>query len=237
MNSMIADDLLDQDQTTYWEDVAKSRWGNYITEVEKRVIFKAHDLLRKPGVALEVGCEGGRWSKLLSDLGWNMICTDVNPNTLAMCQKRIPMAKCILVEMENTRLPCESGSVKFLLCIEVFDVILNKSFIKEAFRVLQNGGIVAGVFNNKLSLRGYVRHLSSVAQGKFDSYKVSYPSWRRKLCQQGFKMIYEEGLCWFPFTRTSNSPLIPPLTQVEYRLGLYRLPSVSPWIVFLAQKM
>jgi len=63
-----------------------------------------------------------------------------------------------------------------------------------------------------------------------------YPSWRSKFCRQGFKMIYEEGICWFPFKRESNSPLVPMFTQIERYLGLRRLPSVSPWIVFVAQK-
>lgn len=232
----IFNDSSDLDKDTYWENIAKSKWGSYITEVEKRVILKANDLSAKPANALEVGCEGGRWSRLLTDLGWNMICTDINPNTLAICQKRIPKAKCVLVKKEDTTLPCESASVNLLLCVEVIVVLWNDWFITEAFRVLQDGGGIVGVFENKLSFRGYFRHLVSSVKGECDYYKVSYPNWRHKFCRQGFKMLYQEGICWFPFTRSSNSSLISICTQLEYYLGLRRLSSLSPWIVFLAQK-
>ena len=233
---LIYNNSLEQDKSTYWEDVAKSKWGSYITKVEERVILKANELFIKPEKALEVGCEGGRWSIMLTDSGWDMICTDINPNTLAKCQQRIPNAKCVLVKEDDTTLPCESESVNLILCLEVFNVLWNDWFITEAFRVLQDGGIIVGVFNNKLSFRGYFRHLISSMKGQFDSYKVSYPKWRYKFCKQGFKMLYQEGICWFPFTRDSNSPFIPICTQLEYYLGLRRLSSLSPWVVFLAQK-
>lgn len=54
-------------EDTYWERVARSSWGSYITEVEKRLRTAAT-------TALVVGCGGGRWSRLLVDLGWNMVC-------------------------------------------------------------------------------------------------------------------------------------------------------------------
>ncbi len=226
----------DWGEDTFWESIARSRWGSYITEVEKRVILKANELAQKPTVALEVGSEGGRWSKLLFDLGWNMVCTDVDPDMLAICQRRIPMAKCILVDSKDTNLPCETESLGLILCIEVIPVLRSDWFITEAFRVLRCGGIVVGVFENKLSFRGYVHHLVSSVRGGLDYYEVAYPTWRSKFLRHGFKMLYEEGICWFPFSRASNSPLAPIVTQMERYLGLRRLPSVSPWIVFLAQK-
>ncbi|GJQ22980.1 MAG: methyltransferase domain-containing protein [Planctomycetia bacterium] len=82
---------------THWEKVAGTRWGAYTTEVEKRAILKAHDLSGESQTAIEIGCEGGRWSKLLTNLGWNMICVDINEAVLKICKKRIPTANCILV--------------------------------------------------------------------------------------------------------------------------------------------
>jgi SAM-dependent methyltransferase len=223
---------------TYWEKVAKSKWGSYITEVERRVLLKANNLVvkRKTAYALEIGCEGGRWSKLLADLGWNMICTDINPHLISECQARIPTAKCILVHANDQTLLCKTNSLQLILCIEVIPVLRSDWFMIEASRVLQPEGLIVGVFENKLSFRGYVHHLVSVVTGRFDYYKVAYPNWRKKFRKQGFNMIHEEGICWFPFSRNSNSPFIPFLTHVEGNLGLRRLPSVSPWIVFLARK-
>jgi len=109
-------------EITYWENVARTRWGSYITEIEKRVILKASNLAGSPTTALEIGCEGGRWSRLLAELGWNMICTDIDPNALEVCQRRIPSAKCILVDPNDSKIPYETRSVKLLLCIEVLPV-------------------------------------------------------------------------------------------------------------------
>jgi SAM-dependent methyltransferase len=227
---------LDIKNDTYWENIARSKWGSYITGVEKEVLLKAIELVKVPTNALEIGCEGGRWSKLLVDLGWKVVCTDINPNTLAICQERIPSAKCILVNAIDTTLPCDTSSQALLLCIEVISVLWNNWFINECDRVLSPGGYIIGVFENRMSLRGFVRHLISEVNGQFDYYKVGYPTWRRKLRLSGFNMVYEEGICWFPFSRSSNSFLVPAFTQIELLLGLRRLPSISPWIVFLAQK-
>src|SRR5215831_7798037 len=127
-----------------------------------------------------MGCQNRR---MLS----NMTCTDINPNMLSICQKRIPMAKCILVDKEDTTLPCGSGKLKLLLCIEVIEVISSSWFIKESLRVLQDGGIIVGVFNNSLSLRGCFCHISSKIKEEFDYYKISYPKWRTIFCMNGFK--------------------------------------------------
>jgi len=222
---------------TYWENAAKSKWGNYITTVEKQILLRANDLATAPGRGLEIGCEGGRWTKILVDLGWQMICTDINRKTLTMCKQRLPQATCILTSQDNAVLPCPTNTLNLILCIEVVNILWSDWFSREAQRTLQTGGLVMGVFENKLSLRGYFRHAVASLKREYDYYKIAYPTWRRGFCQQGFEMVYEEGLCWFPFTRNSNSPLIDPCVRLEATLGLRQLPSVSPWIVFLARKM
>lgn len=222
--------------TTYWEKVASTRWGASIIDIEKRVILKAHDLSRKPATALEIGAEGGRWSKLLKELGWSMICTDTNEKTLAICKRRIPTANCILVRPDENKLPCESESVSLLLCIEVAPVIQADWFISEAFRVLQNDGLIVGVFWNLLSFRGFFVHTRSYFTDNFDYYKLSYHSWRMKLLCIGYSILYEEGYCWFPFRRASNSVFVPYFVCLEKWLGLRKLVSISPWIIFIAKK-
>ena len=221
---------------TYWEKVATTRWGAYVTDIEKRAILMAHDLSGKPATALEVGAEGGRWSKLLADLGWSILCTDIDGKSLALCKKRMPTANCILVRPDENKLPCESGSVGLLLCIEVAPVIQADWFAGEAFRVLQNDGLLVGVFWNRLSLRGYFSHMRSTLKGDFDWYKISYPLWRRMLLSSGYSLLYEEGYCWLPFGRASNSIFVPFFVRLEKYLGLRKLASISPWIVFIAQK-
>lgn len=221
---------------TYWEKVASTRWGAYVTDIEKRAILKAHDLSNEPATALEIGAEGGRWSMLLTDLGWSLICTDINKNTLAICRERIPAANCILMRPDEKRLPCESESVGLLLCIEVPPVMQADWFVSEASRVLQNNGMLVGVFMNLLSFRGLFAHMRSSFKGEYDYYKLSYPSWRNQLFCSGYSMRYEEGFCWFPLNRTSNSVFVPYFVRLEKWLGLRKMALFSPWIVFIAQK-
>ena len=229
--------MADSTKDTYWEKIARTNWGTYITGVEKQALLKAVSLFQEPDTALEIGCEGGRWSKFLVDRDWKVTCTDINPNSLEICKERIPTATCVLVSPQDRTLPCTSSSQALLLCIEVVPVMASDWLTDEALRVLRPGGLLVGVYLNRRSLRGYYRHLTAAKNKEFDYYKVDYLNWRSQLCKHGFRMIFEEGICWFPFTRNSNSSLIPILTQLELRLGLRRLPGVSPWIVFLAQKV
>ena len=230
------------DVKTYWEQVALSRWGTYTTEIEKQAILEAIELAGRPSVALEVGCEGGRWSQLLIELGWDMICTDVNRNSLDICQKRIPTAKCILVNPDEARLSFEEKSLSLLLCVEVFEVIHSDWFIREAFRILKHDGVLVGVVHNKFSLRAIehrIKRLINRKKGIYGhySYKHKYSKWKKELLYSGFNVLYEKGFCWLPFSRSSNFFLIPQLTKIEHFLGLRNLINLSPWIVFIARKV
>ncbi len=216
--------------------MAEQRWGKYISEVELSLILQAHEVAGQPTTALEIGAEGGRWAKILADLGWDMICTDIVPEVLEVCQKRIPNAKCVLVDRDSITFPCETESARLLLAIEVHELVEQDWFIDEACRVLESGGLFVGVFQNTRSWRALIRNLKRDPPGSITHYTASYAPWRRKLSKRGIRMIREVGLCWMPFGRKSDSRLIPPAVTVERMLGLRKLPSLSPWVVFVAQK-
>jgi SAM-dependent methyltransferase len=199
-------------------------------------MLKALQTVKYPGQVLEIGCEGGRWSMLLSQLGWKVTCTDTDQRALGICQRRIPDANCVLVSPDETRLPCD-GDIDLLLCLEVVDVIQSDWFIREASRVLTSDGLVVAVFYNLLSLRGlFYRLANAFRKTKHSYYRLPYQHWRKKLCQAGFSMVYQEGFCWFPFRRNSDSPLVPPATRMERLLGLNRFVLASPWVIFIAGK-
>jgi len=223
--------------TTFWEQVAATRWGSYVTQIEKRTLLHAHSLAGKPGQALEMGCEGGRWASLLSKLGWQMTCVDIDPDALSVCRQRVPAAKCILANPDDAAIPCASDSMDLLLCIEVAPVTDSSWFLPEAARVLRAGGLLSVVVWNRDSLRAWVharRNRSRREDGEF--YNTPYSSWRRGLGDAGFQLEREEGFCWGPFHRASNSPLIPLSSRFERLLGLHRLTAFSPWIAVVARK-
>jgi SAM-dependent methyltransferase len=224
-------------ESTYWESVATTRWGTYVTQVERRIILQGQSITGPPSHAMEIGCEGGRWSKMLFDLGWNMTCVDVNPVSLEICRSKIPQAECLLANPEDKTLACASGSLSLLLCIEVAPVIQSNWFVSEAARVLKENGILVGVFWNKASIRGYsVAMKNRLLKKPEPFYQYSYGPFKKNLVQNGFKILKEEGFCWAPLGRESNSPLVPAFTLAERFLHLHRLPLVSPWIAFIAKK-
>jgi hypothetical protein len=127
---------------TFWETAAQSQWGSYISGIERRAIEKADLSAQTRTTALEIGCEGGRWSKLLSSRGWKMVCTAIDPEALGICRARIPAARCVLVRPGDVKLPCESASIGLMLCIEVSQALpYSDWFIGEARRVLCDGGL------------------------------------------------------------------------------------------------
>lgn len=235
MESTIAEENVD---IPYWENLVATRKGpQYTSKIEEAIIAKAHSLIAKPSAALEVGCEGGRWSRLLSDWGWQLLCTEINQGLIDLCKKRIPTATCVLVNPDATVLPCDDEKVDMVLCIEVPPVIQADWFIDEASRVLRKEGLIVGVFWNRKSWRGLIHHaVAPFRSGDPVWYALSYSAWRTKLRSHGFDLVEEVGMCWFPFGRKSNSPLIPVAARLERYLRLHRLISFSPLIVFIAKK-
>jgi SAM-dependent methyltransferase len=221
---------------TQWETVATTRWGRYTSDVVEDAIAAGRDLIGEPGSALEVGCEGGRWSHLLANNGWAMTCTDIDRDVLSICGRRVPSATCIAVSPDATSLPCASNSMRLLLCLEVFQVMDSLWFAREANRVLEDGGVLVGVTLNRGSLRGMFVRAKEHLRGTSKFYNRSYAEWRRGVCEAGFEIILERGYCWFPFSRASNSALVPFFIRLERWLRLDRMPSLSPWVAFVARK-
>lgn len=228
----------ERDKTPPWESMATHRrYPCYTSEIEQQVLWRALSLIPNPTIALDIGCEGGRWSKLLADRGWSLTCIDIDQQSLMICKQRIPTATCLLVNPDDSHLPCDSESVGLVLCIEVPNVIESDWFITEAFRVLQKDGLLVGMFFNQESWRGWMHHLiAPIFYGSVSLYRLAYPAWRRRLEKKGFRLLHEEAFGWFPFRKSSDSPLVPVFAHLERSLGLQKLVTYSPLLAFIAQK-
>lgn len=226
---------------THWDRVAETTsWGRYLTEVEKQVILRGEAFTDKVSRAVDMGCGSGRWSKLLADRGWSLTCSDINPQSLAICRGKVPTAKCILTAPADTTLPFDTQSAELALCIEVVQLVEADWFLSEVHRVLTDDGIFVGVYINGRSWRGMAWRLKQRlrrSHSTYEFYRASYPEWRRRLLASGFEMLHEESCCWGPFSRDSNSPFVPACAKMERALGLHRVVSWSPWVVFVARKL
>ncbi len=216
-----------------------SKWGRYISAHEERAIRATHARLSPPSDALEIGCEGGRWSVLLNELGWSMTCTDVDAEMLAVCASRLPEARCVLADPDAASLPFPDRCASLVLCIEVQPVVHSEWFPSEVARVLRPEGELTCIVWNRWSARGLATSVITRlrGRGRHPFYGQSYRSWRRRMEATGLQIIDERGLCWFPFSRASNSPLIPLAGAIEARCRLSRLPLLSPWILCTARRV
>ena len=215
------------EQHTFWEGMAQSRWGKYLSDVEMAALRDALSRFDAPADALEIGCEGGRWSRMLADAGWSTTCTDIDPDALAVCQQRIPAARCLLSAPEDQRLPVDDESADLLLSIEV-PISEEPWFAEEVARVLRPGGVAVCTFHNRRSYRGRLVNLRWLLGGGEVHYQADYTTCRRRLTEAGFAVCRETGFAWLPFSRGSDSPLVPLCTRLERQIWLRRLVHHSP---------
>jgi SAM-dependent methyltransferase len=175
---------------------------------------------------------------MLTELGWSMTCTDVNAEMLAVCAARLPGARCVLADADASFLPFPDRSALLVLCLEVEPVVHSDWFPAEVARVLRSEGELVGVAWNRWSARGLATSTITRlrGRGRHPYYRHSYRTWRRRMEAAGLQMIEERGLCWFPFSRASNSSLVPLAAAIEERTRLWKLPSLSPWVIFTARQ-
>ena len=225
---------------THWDRLAsETSWGRYLSDVERQVILQGANLAHKPGRGIDLGCGSGRWSQMLASRGWKMTCVDANPHALSLCRRNVPQATHILTSTEDRSIPAADGSAQLALCIEVVPLIESTWFLPEVRRVLASRGHFVGVYINGRSLRGMVWRLKQRWQQDTVTtqfYQTSYADWRKRFLGLGFEMLHEESCCWAPFPRDSNSPFVPTAAKMERALGLHRILTWSPWIIFIARK-
>lgn len=225
---------------TFWEEAAQTRWGRYLSSAEKAALETAASSGR-PGTSLEIGCDGGRWSQLLAALGWSTICVDVREEAVELCRSRIPSARCLLVKSDDSSFPVPDSSVDLLLVYEVPHVTTSPWFVSEAIRVLGPDGMLVCTINNPASIRAAAYRacmLVSDSRRRWPVYEgPAFKHFRRDLEGNGFHLLLQEGLGWAPFSRRSESRLIPYFTWLERLTGLRRLVRFSPLVIVVARKM
>jgi len=185
---------------------------------------------------LDVGCLGGRISKLIMDQNNEVWGVEVNPNSAEVAKGRGVKVKVANVE---DGLPFESGQFDVVNAGEVVEHLYDtKSFFSEAHRVLKDDGVLIFTTPNLNSLEnrvrilagGYLSMVGAYPEDHFgDHVRVFNLGKIRELCEQtGFVVDEVRGIpTLMPKGRLLDLPL---------RMAGRVAPSLAKLLIIKARK-
>lgn len=218
----------------------RSMMGQYMTRIEGELIDRAFDDLGWPKLVLDIGGGDGRLSRPLQARGVSPVILehDILPLKLLKDENwQWP-----LIMGDGNLLPVKSKSLDAVLTFHVAvctDAQHNAHFFSEVYRVLKESGIFLAVTDNRNSPLGALSRMGGrpgLVRKPYQFYSEAYAATRDKLADAGFRISRVKGFRWIPFSRTSNSPLIPVFSAIERLLGLHDLVAYSPWLFWAAVK-
>ena len=224
----------------YWDAVARTAMGRYVTAIESSFIEQAiNQLARPPAVAVDAGAGSGRVTRVLAARAGHVIATEAKEELIAPLSKIAPNVTPQLVSSESVALPLQDESVDIVIAIEAAALTHSPEFHRECARVLRPGGVLVLTLQNRASWKGLLARLRRGhyrAEHGATYYAWSFADLKRGLGDAGFRVTRAMGLNWLPFMRDSDNGLIGPLSTVERALGLRKLASVSPWVLVAARR-
>lgn len=148
-------------KNNYWNDIY---WkGNLAKNKDKTLDFLSNCWLDKyndiidsipKGIALDLGCGLGQYTKYLMDKGFDVMSADISLEALKILKKNISNAKVELLDMSNP-LPFEDNSFDLVLAnlsIHYFDEQTTLSLLREIRRILKTDGYFMGTVNSTKTL-------------------------------------------------------------------------------------
>lgn len=224
----------------YWDAVAKTAMGRYVTEIETGFIEHAiEQLARPPAVAVDAGAGSGRLTRVLAARAGRVIATEAKQELIAPLSKIAPNVTPQLVSSQSAALALQDESVDLVIAIEAAALTQSPEFHRECARVLRPGGVLVLTLQNRASWKGLLGRLRRDhyrAEHGASYYDWSFGDLKRSLSDASLIVTGAAGLNWLPFTRDSDSALIGPLSTVERAFGLRKLASVSPWVLVAARR-
>ena len=224
----------------YWDAVAKTAMGRYVTEIETAFIEQAIDQLdRPPAVAVDAGAGSGRLTRLLAARAGHVIATEAKQELIASLSQIASNVTPHFVQPDSVALPLPDETVDIVIAIEAAALTHSPEFHREGARVLRPDGVLVLTLQNRGSWKGL---LGRLRRGHYQAeHGATYYTWsfgdlKRSLSDAGLRVTHAAGLNWLPFMRDSDNGLIGPLSVAERVLGLRKLASVSPWVLLSANR-
>jgi len=209
--------------------------GKYITGAEVAFLERSlADYRGRPELMVDAGAGAGRLTRMLATLAESVIATEIDPRLASSLAGAGPNVDPVYVSEMSQRLPARDGSADGVVCVEVPDLAHQEWFHGECRRVLKPGGILIVTLQNRLSWKGLVgRMVGGRYRTKLGTEYYAYSLGKFVSCvrRAGFDFEDAVGYNWLPFSRTSDSPLVPALAKLEKALRLDRLVRISPWVI------
>lgn len=225
-----------------------NRLYDYADDLETRVLHRSrlnlfHDLMgelirarvvNRFERALDLGCNAGGYSRMLSDFGFRHVDgLDIEPGLVARAAatfaSEAPGAT-LRFRVENAEELAASGTYDFVLCTEVIEHTARPQRVVENLcRALAPGGLAVVTLPNAFSLPFAKAALKYRLQGRHDDPvfedHLRYPFWRsrRLFAGSGLKLIRTTGTNLFLDATTlrllHRTPLFRPLNRLQFELA------------------
>jgi len=223
---------------------------DYAGDLETRVLHRARlnlfhrllaDLLAKGeavrrDTALDVGCNAGFYSRMLSDAGFRRVeGLDLGPAFIARAREAFAIEtpeRTVAFRVENAEDLDRSKRYDLILCTEVLEHTARPERVIDNLRtVLAPGGLLIVTMPNACSLPFAKAALKARLTGKHDPVfedHLKYPFWRTLRLFAGPDMecvrVSGTNLIWDATTLRwlAGSPIFPALNRAQFELGRRR---------------
>lgn len=230
---------MDTSRLTYaWDDEGMSAYSLYLTRRETDFIC-ANIPTTQSGIALDIGCGTGKYTRLLERLGYKSIGLEYAVVPLRIIKERYPAS--LLLQADGSRLPFRENTFDIVFGMQVQDYFNDvRDFYAEVRRVLKPGGLALVTMTNKASMKGllyesYLRCIGRPRSAHFYEHKLSYFLEALEACGLTVLSLYGYGFNILP--RQCNVRwLVNAFSNLEDWLRLGEKPSICSYACALLKK-
>jgi 2-polyprenyl-6-hydroxyphenyl methylase/3-demethylubiquinone-9 3-methyltransferase len=186
------------------------------------------------GSALDIGCNAGAYSKILSDLGFRRVRgIDIDTGQVAKAEAAFAVAsaeRTIEFRVEDAEELHLAGRYDFVLCTEVIEHTARPERVVENLAAaLAPGGVAVVTLPNAFSLPYALARAAHFLRGKprdpvFEDH-LKYPFWRalQLFPAHGLEVLRTTGtnLCFDArmLRLLARTPLLPPLSRAQFAVA------------------
>lgn len=222
----------------YWDQYNATTGGLYLDYQERSIIDTFLDCYT-PILCLDIACGSGRFSLPIMDRGVCVVAGDRDPVPIRKLNNKLlklsNQKKSIFIsQIDAEHLPFRDKIFDCILSLQTVGYLDLQCFLSECNRILQNRGwLLFNEANNHSYKAAIHRNIGSSSQ----FYRHNYAEVCSILINNGFQVKEAVGMNWLPIKRDSDSRWIPLASKMEEKLRLSAIPSISPWVFYIVQKM